>query len=184
MIYNSVIKTLHIPGKIILICLLVWLTVLSATAAELQYPDNPIEAGNVKWTRDLESALAQSKISGKPLFLLFQEIPGCIGCQTFGSEVLTDPLLVKAIENEFLPVLIYNNRSGGKDESVLNRFNEPSWNFQVIRFVDAEGKDLIPRKDKVWTIAGVAARMVEALTVAGRSIPPYLQTMAMEKAGK
>ena len=160
--------------------IVIWLAVSSISAAELHYPDNPIEAGNVRWSRDFESTLEQSRKTGKPVFLLFQEIPGCIGCQTFGSEVLTNPPLVKAIENEFLPLLIYNNRSGGQDESVLNRFNEPSWNFQVIRFLDGEGKDLIPRKDKIWTVEGVAARMIEALTAAGRSIPPDLQTITLK----
>ncbi len=63
----------------------------------------PIEAGKVDWGRDLEAALASSQQTGKPLFALFQEIPGCAGCQQFGRDVLSNPLLVEAIESEFTP---------------------------------------------------------------------------------
>ena len=35
-----------------------------------------IEVGTVKWGRDLDAALAASKASGKPVFVLFQEVPG------------------------------------------------------------------------------------------------------------
>ena len=34
------------------------------------------ELGTVKWGRDLDKGLALSKESGKPVFLLFQEVPG------------------------------------------------------------------------------------------------------------
>ncbi len=86
--------------------------------------------------------------------------------------------LVKAIENEFHPVLVYNNQRNGMDEKLLERFNEPAWNYQVIRFLDAEGRDIIPRKDRVWTLGGVASRMMEALAAAGRPIPEYLNDLA------
>ena len=35
-----------------------------------------VEVGTVKWGRDLDAALASSKESGKPVFVLFQEVPG------------------------------------------------------------------------------------------------------------
>jgi len=35
-----------------------------------------IELGTVKWSRDLPATLEASKKSGKPVFLLFQEVPG------------------------------------------------------------------------------------------------------------
>ena len=37
---------------------------------------NPTELGLVKWGRDLDAALAESADSGKPVLVLFQEIPG------------------------------------------------------------------------------------------------------------
>jgi len=152
------------------------LTTLSGQSME-----NPVEVGDVRWGRDLEAALRNSAETGKPVLVLFQEIPGCSGVRKFGREVLTNPCLVEAIENEFHPVLVYNNRNGGMDEKLLKRFNEPAWNYQVIRFLDAESRDIIPRKDRIWTLSGVAARMVEALAVANRPVPKYLKDLAQDR---
>jgi len=116
---------------------------------------NPVEVGEVRWSRDYKGALSRSRQTGKPLFLLFQEVPGCIGCRNFGQTVLTHPLLVEAIEEEFIPMLVYNNRSSGLDKELLTRFEEPGWNYQVIRFIDADQRDVIPRRDQVWDIGGV-----------------------------
>ena len=98
--------------------------------------------------------------------------------QQFGREVLTNPLIVEAMEIEFIPVLVYNNRIGGMDEELLKRYQEPAWNFQVIRFLNAAGYDVIPRKDRVWTTSGVALRMIEALMAANRPVPKYLKDLA------
>ena len=140
---------------------------------------NPIEAGDVRWGRDLDAALKNSAKTGKPVLVLFQEIPGCSGVQKFGREVLTNPTLVEAIEKEFFPVLVYNNRKGGRDEELLRRFQEPAWNYQVIRFLNAAGRDVIPRKDRIWTTSGVASRMVEALEAANRPVPKYLENLTL-----
>ena len=155
-----------------IISLIFVLTAFSADAVE-----NPIEVGNVQWGRDLDLALKNSADTGKPVLVLFQEIPGCSGVRKFGREVLTNPSLVEAIENEFHPILVYNNRKGGVDEKLLKQFNEPAWNYQVIRFLDAEGRDIIPRRDRIWTLSGVASRMVEALMVAERPVPDYLKAL-------
>ena len=137
----------------------------------------PVEVGDVEWGRNYKEALAESKRTGKPVFLLFQEVPGCSGCQMFGKNVLRHPLLVEAIEDEFVPLLIHNNK-GGEDGKIRKLYNEPSWNFQVMRFLDADGKDLIPRKDRVWVITDVAQRMIRSLEVHGRLVPRYLRTVA------
>ncbi len=143
--------------------------------------DNPIEVGHVRWGRDFHVALQNSADSGKPVLVLFQEIPGCSGVRKFGREVLTHPDLVKAIETEFIPMLVYNNRNSGMDRKLLERYQEPSWNFQVIRFLDADGKDIIPRKDRIWTTRGVAQRMIAALEASNRTVPKYLQELATTK---
>ena len=46
------------------------MSVLTSTA------DPPIELGAVKWERDLEAAKQKSADSGKPVLVLFQEVPG------------------------------------------------------------------------------------------------------------
>jgi len=146
------------------LALALMLTPLSCTAAS---PPQPEEAGKVAWGRDLDAALASSKQSGKPVFALFQEIPGCAGCKQFGRDVMSNPLLVEAIETEFTPLLIHNNK-GGRDAEVLKRFGEPAWNYQVVRFFNAQAEDIIPRKDQVWDTGGIAERMIATLTQAKR----------------
>jgi hypothetical protein len=36
----------------------------------------PVELGKVAWLRDYDKGIAASTRSGKPIFLLFQEVPG------------------------------------------------------------------------------------------------------------
>lgn len=129
---------------------------------------NPEATGTVKWGRDYDAAIASAKMTGKPVFLLFQEVPGCAGCRQFGRDVLSDPKVTGAIEANFTPLLIPNN-SPGKDAETLQRFNEPAWNYQVVRFLDADGRDLIPRKDHVWEAKELMERMREALKKTGRT---------------
>jgi len=138
--------------------------------------NQPVEIGTVKWLRNHDAALKKSKETGKPVFALFQEVPGCAGCKTFGKLVLSNPLLVEAIEKEFVPLVIYNNQ-GGEDSKLLAKYKEPSWNYQVVRFLNGEGLDIIPRKDKVWTLPGVAERMEEALVKSNKKVPSYLRSI-------
>ncbi|MEM9282203.1 MAG: VPGUxxT family thioredoxin-like (seleno)protein, type 2 [Verrucomicrobiota bacterium] len=137
----------------------------------------PVELGKVKWGRDLEAALSASQENGKPVFALFQEVPGCAGCQQFGKEVLSHPQLIEVIETEFVPVAIFNNQPG-KDAEILKQFGEPAWNYQVVRFLDGAAQDIIPRKDRVWTLEGIASRMIAALEAANREVPNYLRALS------
>jgi hypothetical protein len=139
----------------------------------------PEEAGTATWLRDLDAALTASGKTGKPVFALFQEIPGCAGCKQFGREVLSDPLVVAAIESEFTPLLIHNNKPG-TDAEVMKRFGEPAWNYQVVRFLDAAGADIIARKDRVWETGPLAERMIATLQKAKRAVPPWLALLASE----
>ncbi|MEO0414525.1 MAG: hypothetical protein AAF226_06190 [Verrucomicrobiota bacterium] len=50
------------------------LLLISALTASLVYSQE--EVGIVDWGRDVDAALEQSVESGKPVFLLFQEVPG------------------------------------------------------------------------------------------------------------
>jgi len=160
----------------LLISFTLMLAPLSCTA---DTSTQPVEAGKVAWGRDLDAALISSKQTGKPVFALFQEIPGCAGCQQFGRDVMSNPLIVEAIESEFTPLLIHNNKPG-KDAEVLRRFGEPAWNFQVVRFLDANANDIIPRKDQVWDTGGIIGRMIATLTKAKRPVPGYLTLLATE----
>ena len=85
--------------------------------------------------------------------------------------------MVDAIESAFVPFLVKNNGSGN-DAKLLKHFREPAWNYQVIRFLDGNGKDLIPRKDRVWSIGALATRMIAALGKANRPVPNFLQALS------
>lgn len=135
------------------------------------------ELGNVAWLRDYDEALEVAKTKKKPLLILFQEVPGCAGCVNYGEGTLSHPLIVDAIESSFVPLAIFNNQ-GGSDKIILQRFKEPAWNFQVMRFIDADGNDIIPRKDRVWSPGETAVRMIEALEAVEQPVPEYLRTVA------
>ncbi|GAA5481255.1 VPGUxxT family thioredoxin-like (seleno)protein, type 2 [Haloferula sargassicola] len=157
-----------------------WLAFLlfaSLVACTAPAETTAVETGKVDWRRDFDAALADARDSGKPVFLLFQEVPGCSGCKQFGKDVLGDERLVRIIESDFVPVLVRNN-VGGKEGEIRERYDEPAWNYQVVRFLDAGGTDLIPRKDRVWSTEELAPRMVAALEKAGRPVPEELKLMA------
>lgn len=153
---------------------------LAATAAcAATQLDQPAELGSVRWTRDLDSALQQARASEKPVFALFQEVPGCSTCKSFGAGPLSHPLLVEAIEDLFVPLVVFNNK-GGDDARALERYDEPSWNNPVVRYLDAEGEDVLARRDRVWSTGAVAARTAEALRAAGDDVPRWLTLVVDE----
>lgn len=152
--------------------------------------DNPVELGKVNWLRDYDEAVAHSKKDGKPIFILFQEVPGCATCQNFGNDVLSHPFIVEMIETHFTPLAVFNNppadRAGvkGKDRETLNKFNEPTWNNPVIRVVNTVGKDIVERLGRQWTELGVSYSITNALEKSKKEIPPYFQLYQEELIGR
>jgi len=136
----------------------------------------PRELGDVAWIRDHDAARAESKASGRPLLILFDEVPGCERCVSYGETVLSDEALVQAIEAAFVPLAIYNNR-GGADRATLEAYGEPAWNNPVVRIVDADGRALAPRHAGDYTVRGLARRMATALERAGRPQPTALRRL-------
>lgn len=135
----------------------------------------PTELGEVAWLRDIAMAEQQAEQTGKPIFLLFQEVPGCSTCQRYGQEVLSHPLIVEAIENCFVPLAIFNNKQGA-DRKVLNYFKEPSWNNPVVRIIDSKRNNLMPRLSGNYTKLGVVQSMIHVLEDA----PDYLKILEKE----
>ncbi len=140
---------------------------------------NPVELGDVHWLRSMDEAQAKSKKEGKPILILFQEIPGCETCRNYGSDVLTHPLIVEAIETEFIPLAIHNNK-GGHDAEVLRRFSEASWNNPVVHIADSDGSNIIPRLSGNYSTAGLTLLMTNALIKQKGKAPVYLQLLADE----
>lgn len=56
-------------------CLLAFVGIFFSAVARNDDPAE-IEKGAVRWSTDLESAKRQALRTGRPVFLLFQEIPG------------------------------------------------------------------------------------------------------------
>lgn len=139
---------------------------------------NPAELGLVHWLRDYDTAIEQSKKLNKPVFILFQEVPGCHNCTRFGKMVMSNPLIVDAIENEFVPLCIYNNEKGA-DAEVLKRFNEPTWNNPVARIIDANGKDLTPRMAR-FEPREIVTGMADVLNQRG-NVPAYFELLAQQQ---
>ena len=137
--------------------------------------------GGVKWGRSIDKALALSKESGKPVFILFQEVPGCSTCVNYGSSVLSQPLVVEAIETLFVPLAVFNNK-GGEDAKVLKSFNEQPWNNPVIRIIDSSRTGITRRLAGDYTIAGTTGVMIEALENEKIPVPEYLKIVNRENA--
>lgn len=140
---------------------------------------NPVELGDVHWLRSYDEAQARSKKEGKPILILFQEVPGCETCRNYGIDVLTHPLIVEAIETEFIPLAIHNNK-GGHDAEILKRFQEPAWNNPVVRVVDSEGSNILPRLSGNYSTAGLTGLMTSALIKQKGKAPMYMQLLADE----
>jgi hypothetical protein len=154
------------------------ITTLDFTFAQAT-ENRSIELGKVNWIRSYDKAVEKSISTNKPILILFQEVPGCSTCQNYGSNVLSHPLIVDAIENEFVPLAIFNNKNG-EDRRILKKFNEPSWNNPVIRIVDNHGKDIIHRIAGLYTKEALVLNMTIALTVSNRSVPVYLKLLDEE----
>ena len=92
--------------------------------------------------------------------------------------------MIEAAEDLFVPLAIYNNTEDDADALIRERYNEPAWNYQVVRVVDAAGSDLIPRVAKDWTAAAVTEAMIAGLKAAKKEVPAWLELIAAEERAK
>jgi len=134
------------------------------------------ELGDVAWLRDHDLGLALAAEQGKPVLLLFQEIPGCSTCVRFGQDVLTHPLMVELIAERFVPVAIFNNHPG-RDADILRRYGEPSWNNPVVRFLRPDGAELLPRLADRYDALGLHGKINAALGLLGQDVPGFFRLL-------
>ena len=120
------------------------------------FPKSNQELGKVVGTVILIKRLSCQK-QNKPVFMLFQEVPGCLTCRDYGKGVLSNEVIVETIEKYFIPLAIFNNKRG-KDSEVLQRYGEPSWNNPVVRIINAKGENLIRRIAEDYSKARVAKK--------------------------
>jgi len=137
------------------------------------------ELGAVRWPRGLPEAQARAAASGKPVLVLFDEVPGCSTVKGFGNGALSHPLLAEAVETLFEPVLVYNNRS--EDDAVCEAFAEPRWNNPVVRVLGAR-RSRDARFAGPYSEAAFARFLVDALAGRGE-VPTWLGALASELEG-
>ena len=137
------------------------------------------ELGEVAWLRDHDRGLALAAKRGKPVLLLFQEVPGCSTCVNFGQDVLTHPLMVELIADRFVPVAIFNNRPGA-DAGILRRYGEPSWNNPVVRFLGPDGVELLPRLANRYDAMGLYEKITAVLEMLGEDVPGYFRLLGRD----
>ncbi len=172
-------------GALILGALIVVGMFHSETSAEVKPvapppdDDQPAELGQVRWLRNFDETKKVSEQSGRPMLVLFQEVPGCGTCVNYGQQVLSHPLIVDAIETLFVPVAIYNNIKG-HDEKVLKTFCEPAWNNPVVRIMKADQTELTARLSGKYETRDLVASMIDALRQEGTDIPGYLAVLNEE----
>jgi len=137
------------------------------------------ELGEVAWLRDHDRGVALAAEQGKPVLLLFQEIPGCSTCVNFGQDVLTHPLMVELIADRFVPVAIFNNHPGA-DAEILRRYGEPSWNNPVVRFLGPDGAELLPKLADRYDALGLHEKITAVLEMLGDDVPGYFRLLGRD----
>ena len=149
------------------------------TKGAKRHVDQPRELGRVHWMRGFDIAARRAEREGKPLLVLFQEVPGCHTCTTYGDKVLSHPLIIDAAQELFVPVAVYNNIKGD-DEKTLASFKEPAWNNPVVRVMTHDRKPLATRVNEDYTVLGLASAMADALGKMNRPVPEYLALLVEE----
>jgi hypothetical protein len=83
---------------------------------------------------------------------------------------------VKTIADEFVAVAVANNIKGA-DAEILARFKEPAWNNPIVRLLDADEKDIVPRQED-YSAHVLMKRMTAALEKSKRAVPKELTAAA------
>lgn len=159
----------------------------SPTEAPTAQDQSPAaELGKINWHRDFEKAAAESGKTGKPLMVVFGELPGCGGCKNYGLVIFSNPLFVEVAETLFVPLFIRNNDPVGAsaDTKLLMRFKEQANTYPIIRFMNAEGEDVTPAT-RNWRFdqggwGELLGNTVKALEVSGKEVPKYLEVFTAE----
>ena len=60
----------------VMACSMIVFMLADSRATHIEAPKQPAELGRVNWQRDYAAGLAQAKRDGKPMLLLFDEVPG------------------------------------------------------------------------------------------------------------
>jgi|TARA_R110002110_G_scaffold199393_17_gene410151 hypothetical protein len=141
------------------------------------------ELGKVNWYRDYNTALELSKKEDKPILILFQEIPDCETCRNYRHNVLSQQLMTEAIDNEFIPLAIFNNKKG-KNLDLLKKHKEPTWNNPTVRIVNTNGENIVNRFASNYSSIALYNAMINASESSGNSNTKYFKMYCFWKGEK
>jgi hypothetical protein len=139
------------------------------------------EIGNLKFSFDAESwkqAKDESKRSNKAILILFHETAVHHTGHSLES-VLSNPLLVEAVETYFVTVLVPKRATNLAERALLKKYGICGLKkTSVVRIVDYRGRDLAGKINcDEWNLACAVER---ALVARGLKVPTYLKLLVQE----
>lgn len=93
-----------------------------------------VPANEVRWADDVIAARASATESGKPM-LLFFTAEWCVPCRVMKREVFADREVMKAINAQVVPVMVYAGDPGA--DEAFSRYNVQGTPITI--FTDSEG---------------------------------------------
>jgi hypothetical protein len=91
--------------------------------------------------------------------------------------------MTEAIDNEFIPLAIFNNKKG-KNLDLLKKHKEPTWNNPTVRIVNINGENIVNRLASNYSSIAPYSAMINALESSGNSITKYFKMYSFWKGGK
>jgi thioredoxin 1 len=73
-----------------------------------------VPSNDVNWATDIADARQQAAESQKPMMLFFTA-EWCVPCRIMKREVFADPEVMKVLNAQFVPVMIYQGDPGGDE---------------------------------------------------------------------
>src|SRR5689334_6816478 len=89
----------------------------------------------VEWNKDVDTALAQAKQTGRPILLDFSTAPQCSGCVRLEAESYSDQGVAAIINKNFVPVEAHIK----EHPAWFKRF-DVNWTPTVL-ILDSQGKE-------------------------------------------
>lgn len=93
-----------------------------------------VPSNDVVWAEDITSARELASESGKPVMLFFTAT-WCVPCRIMKREVFADAEVMKAINSQVVPVMVYADSPGG--EAAFQQYNVEGTPITI--FTDPQG---------------------------------------------
>lgn len=110
-----------------------WLTFLVASLGYARYSFY-VPSNEVDWAEDIAAARELASESGKPVMLFFTAT-WCVPCRIMKREVFADAEVMKAINEQVVPVMVYADSPGG--EAAFSQYNVEGTPITI--FTDPQG---------------------------------------------